>query len=92
MQTEPSVALASLANQLITRQGASSGGGGGGKRRLECMCGDFVWRSVKHNLSVGLEAVCLLRLQRHSWAVLTHVPLCVHMLLTAPIVTAWVCF
>lgn len=28
VQTEPSVALASLANQLITRQGASSGGGG----------------------------------------------------------------
>lgn len=72
VQTEPSAALASLANQLITRQGASSGKEEGG-----FMCGDFVQRSVGHKLSVGFGAVCWLGLQGHSWIALTlGPPLC----------------
>lgn len=38
VQTESSVALASLANQLIRRQGEGACVGWGGKRRLGCIC------------------------------------------------------
>lgn len=72
VQTEASVALASLADQLIRRQRRVGGGGG----VLECMC---VTLCGSQSLWDRVGAACLLRLQRHSWVMLCARP---HFVLT----------